>query len=314
MKMDLEDKTLYVLGLDGGGSHTKCVILDDTGVELGRGAGGASNHHSIGLDQARQGIEGAMEAALQAAGNPTISAACWGMAGLDWPEDERLIQALAKQLFPNIPVRVVHDSTIALVGGTDGKNSGVVVISGTGSIVVGYHPSGRIERANGWGHLLGDEGSGHYIALQGLTAATRARDGRDRETSLVLDFIEETGDESFESLANRIYLEVWSAPDIAALAPVVINAADQEDRVALDIINRAAEELALGVKVVIEKLGLQGDALDVVLSGGIFTGSPRMVEGTRTQIQSFAPNTSVFLPIREPLIGAGMIAIQSLST
>ena len=311
---DSTDELKYVLGLDGGGSHTKCVILDENGVELGRGVGGASNHHSIGLDQARKGIEGAMEDALQAAGNPTISAACWGMAGLDWPEDERLIEQLAKELLPTIPVRVVHDSTIALVGGTDGKSSGVVVISGTGSIVVGYHPSGRIERANGWGHLLGDEGSGHYIALQGLNAATKARDGRDRETSLVQDFVEDTGEVSFESLANRIYLEDWSAPDIAALAPVVINAADKEDQVALDIINRAAKELALGVKVVIEKLGLQGEALDVVLSGGIFTGSPRMVEGTRTHIHSFAPNTSVFLPIREPLIGAGVIAIQSLTS
>lgn len=304
---------VFVLGLDGGGSHTQCVILDESGVEMGRGVGGASNHHSIGLDQARQGIEGAMESALQAAGNPTVSAACWGMAGLDWPEDERLIEQLAKELFPAIPVRVVHDSTIALVGGTDGKGSGIVVISGTGSIVVGYHPSGRIERANGWGHLLGDEGSGHYIALQGLNAATKARDGRDRETSLVQDFVDEMGEESFESLANRIYLEGWSAPDIAALAPVVINAADKEDQVALDIINRAAEELALGVKVVIQKLDLQGDALDVVLSGGIFKGSSRMVEGTRMQIHSFAPNTSVFLPIREPLIGAGMIAMQLLS-
>jgi N-acetylglucosamine kinase-like BadF-type ATPase len=278
-------------------------------VEIGRGLGGASNHHSIGLDQARRGIEEAIESALQAAENPTVSAACWGMAGLDWPEDERLINQLARQLFPTIPIEVVHDSTIALVGGTDGKTSGVVIIS----IVVGYHPSGRIERASGWGHLLGDEGSGHFIALQGLTAATRARDGRDRETSLVQDFVDETGEESFESLANRIYLEDWSAPDIAALAPVVINAADQEDQVALAIIDRAANELALGAKVVIQKLGLQGDTFDVVLSGGIFKGTQRMVEGIREQILAFAPNTSVHLPIREPLIGAGMIAMQLLS-
>jgi N-acetylglucosamine kinase len=302
----------FVLGLDGGGSHTQCVILDESGNERGRGVGGASNHHSVGAEGAKQAIAEATRNALKASENPSLSAACWGMAGLDWPEDERIIQQIAEELLPELTVKVVHDSTIALVGGTGGKNSGIVIISGTGSIVVGYHPSGRTERASGWGHLLGDEGSGHYIALRGLNAATRAHDGRDRETSLVQDFVEETGEASFEDLANRIYLEDWSPPEIAALAPVVLSAADQGDVVSVDIVDRAAEELALAARVVIEKLGMEEDVFDVVLSGGIFVGSNRIFTGTQERISSFAPKMTATLPIQEPLIGAGMIALQSL--
>lgn len=312
--MESTKKTKFVLGLDGGGSHTQCVIMDETGAEMARGVGSASNHQSVGIESATEAIAECMENTLAAAGRPNISAACWGMAGLDRPEDEQIIDRMAKSLLPKVPVRVVHDSTIALVGGTGGKDHGVVIISGTGSIIVGYHPSGQIERASGWGHLLGDEGSGYYIALRGLNAATRAFDGRDRMTSLIEDFTEETGDVTFEKLVSRIYLDDWFAPDIAALAPVVLAAADLGDKVALDIVDQSAEELALGAKVVVQKLGMQGDVFDVVLSGGIFQGSTRMIEGIRNIIEPFAPLATVTLPIREPLIGAGMIAIQNLSS
>ena len=308
--MGSKNESIFVLGLDGGGSHTQAVILDQSGAEIGRGVGGASNHQSVGVEATAQAILKTMKSALEAAGNPSLSTACWGMAGLDRAEDEQIIQGIAKQLLPKIPVKVVHDSTIALVGGTAGKQFGVVIISGTGSIAVGYHPSGRIERAGGWGHLLGDEGSGHSIALRGLNAATRAYDGRDLETSLIDSFTRETGETSFENLASRIYLENWSTPEIASLAPVVITAAENGDEVAIRIVSSAAQELALAGKVVILKLGLENDAFDVVLSGGIFTGSQLMIDEIGKTIHSFAPAALVLLPINEPVIGAGMIALQ----
>ena len=310
--MQMKAEPRFVLGLDGGGSYTKSVILDETGAEIGRGLGGASNHQSVGVEAAKGAIAECMEKAIEAAGNPILSFACWGMAGLDRLEDETIIKAMTEELLPQIPVKVVHDSTIALVGGTGGKNYGVVIISGTGSIIVGYHPSGEIKRAGGWGHLLGDEGSGYQIALQGLNAATRAYDDRDHSTSLVEAFTQEASEAAFETLVSRIYLDGWSAPEIAALAPVVLKAAEKGDKIAQGILNRAAEELAMGAKVVIHKLGMQDDVFDVVLSGGIFTSSPQMEEQVREIIQSFAPTASIFLPLQEPLIGAGMIALQSL--
>lgn len=313
MSMNSREKTRYVLGLDGGGSHTQCVILDQSGREIDRGVGGASNHQSVGVDAAKRAIEETMEKALHEAGNPTISAACWGMAGLDRPEDEKIIQQIAEQLLPQIQVKVVHDSTIALAGGTGGKQFGVVIISGTGSIVVGYHSSGRIERASGWGHLLGDEGSGYYIALQGLNAATRAFDSRDSETSLVEGFIAEAGEDSFENLVSRIYLEDWSAPEVAALAPIVLSAAEKGDSVALEIVDRAAQELSLAARVVIDKLGMQTDIFDLILAGGIFEGSPEVVEIIRGEIRKYAPQADVKLPLLEPVVGAGLIALDMIA-
>lgn len=309
-----KEKPIYVLGLDGGGSHTQCVILDQSGAEIGRGVGGASNHQSVGVEAAAQAIAKTIESALEAAGNPSLSAACWGMAGLDRAEDEKIIQGVAEQLLPHFPVKVVHDSTIALVGGTAGKQFGVVIISGTGSIAVGYHPSGRMERAGGWGYLLGDEGSGHSIALRGLNAATRAYDGRDLKTSLIDGFVNETGEKSFENLVSRIYLENWSAPEIASLAPTVLSAAKEGDIVASEIVERTALELSLSARVVIEKLGMEGDTFDLILAGGICKGSPKIVELIRDQIRKYAPQAEVKLPIREPVVGAGLIALDWIAS
>jgi N-acetylglucosamine kinase len=302
---------MYVLGLDGGGSKTTCVILDSSGNEIARAVAGASNHQSVGIEHAEQALDEAILATRKAAGDPELASACWGMAGLDRPEDEVIIQEVARRLLPGIPIDIVHDSTNALVGGTGGEHFGVVIISGTGSIAVGYHPSGTMQRAGGWGHLLGDEGSGHEIALRGLNAATRAYDGRGPETNLVNAFVKATKVSTFESLAARIYLQDWTAPEIAALAPAVLTTAEEGDQVAQQILEHASQELALAARVVIQSLDMVNESFNVVLAGGIFSGSSRMVEATRRAISSFATQAKVILPLYEPVIGAGMIALNN---
>jgi N-acetylglucosamine kinase len=286
--------------------------LDEDAREISRGHGGPSNHQSVGVEAASKAIADALATTIDAAGNPPLAAACWGMAGLDRPEDEQILKQMAAELQPQIRVEVVHDSTIALVGGTDGKRVGVVIISGTGSIAVGYHPSGRIARASGWGHLLGDEGSGYFIALRGLNAATRAHDGRGPTTTLVDRLPEAIDVPKLEDLANRIYLEGWTAPEVAALAPVVLKTAEQGDEQALAIVTEAGMELALAARVVIEELGMVKDTFEVVLSGGIFKGSPRMVEIIQQELGNVVPHAEVILPRHEPVIGAGLIALEAV--
>ena len=80
-------------------------------------------------------------------------------------------------------VVIVNDATAALVGGT-GHPFGVVCVAGTGSIAFGVNRAGERARAGGWGHLLGDEGSGYAIGLEALRAVCRASDGRGPQTAL----------------------------------------------------------------------------------------------------------------------------------
>ena len=301
---------LCVLGLDGGGSHTVCLVVDGEGRELGRAVAGPCNHQSVGLEAATRALAEAIASARRAANALPLLAACLGMAGLDRDEDLRLIRRMVEPLLPGIPVEVVHDSEVALAAATGGRRLGVVVIAGTGSSAVGFDAGGRRARAGGWGHSLGDEGSGYDIARRGLNAATRAYDGRAPATRLIERLVKAAGAASLEDLANRIYLEGWTVGQVAALAPAVFAAANEGDAVASEIVKGAASELALAARAVVANLGMEELAFDLVLSGGIFRGSPRLVELMGREVKAFAPRAAVSLPQHEPAYGAALIALQ----
>jgi N-acetylglucosamine kinase-like BadF-type ATPase len=298
-----------VLGLDGGASHTVCVIVNEAGQVLSRAVAGPCNHQSISLPAARAALAEAVGSARQEAGNPGLEAACLGMAGLDRDADLLLIQEMIAPLFEGVPVVIVHDADIALAAGTGGRRFGVAVIAGTGSIALGYNAAGKRVRAGGWGHFLGDEGSGYDIARRGLNAAARAWDGRGPATGLVERLLAVSGDRSLEELADRIYLDGWTVGQAAALAPVVLEAAEAGDRVALEIVAHAARELALMARVVIEALGLQDEEFPVVLSGGIFA-SRQIFEPVRQGVNEIAPLAEVARPAHEPAYGAALLALQ----
>ena len=304
-------RSLWVLGLDGGGSHTVCLVVDGEGRQAARSVSGPCNHQSVGVPAAQAALTAAILAARQEAGDPTLAAACLGMAGFDREEDLYLIAGMAAPLLPGVQLEIVHDADIALAAGGGGRRPGVVVVAGTGSIAVGYDAAGRRARAGGWGHLLGDEGSGYDIARKGLSAATRAYDGRAEGTILIerLPMAAETP--TLEKLANRIYLENWTVGQVAALAPVVLAAAEAGDPAALEILEAAAGQLAQAARVVIAGLRLQEQAFPVVLSGGLFTSHTRLFELVREAILDFAPQACVSLPRHEPAYGAALLALEA---
>jgi len=303
---------LHVLGLDGGGSHTVCLIVDGQGREVGAAESGPCNHQLVGVAKAQSALREAIRNALRSAGRPALAAACLGMAGLDREEDLRLVREMAGAVLPGVSVEIAHDSDIALAAGTRGRRVGVVLLAGTGSIAVGVDSAGRRVRAGGWGHILGDEGSGYDIARRALNAATRSIDGRTPSNLLRERLVAAAGVASFEDLANRIYLGGWTPGQVAALAPAVMAAADDGEAVALEILMVAAHELALAVRVVVLSLGMQEQGFDLILSGGILAGSPRVVELVRREIASFAPRAAIALPGHPPAYGAALIALQAV--
>jgi N-acetylglucosamine kinase-like BadF-type ATPase len=114
-----------------------------------------------------------------------------------------------------------------------------------------------------------------------------------------------------EELASRIYLESWSAAQIAALAPVVLSAAEEEDAVARGIVAGSGHELSRAAVAVIRALGIDDTRFEVVLSGGIFAGSPAIVEAVGEEIRAFAPEAEVHLPRHEPVVGAVLLALRA---
>ncbi len=229
-----------------------------------------------------------------------------GVAGC-WSEPERREVASEFRHARHLrQVRVVSDALVALYAALSGR-PGIVVIAGTGAIALGRDLEGNLTRASGYGHVLGDEGSGFWLGREGLLAGLRALENRGRDT--VLSRLLET--EEPEEARSRVLELARGAPSaVAELAPRVIEAARDGDEVARTLVEDATGELALTCASV-SKRGRFGENPEVRTSGGLFRSrffyelfrakTLRAVEGARV-----APSE------RPPAYGAALMALEEL--
>ncbi|GBE91804.1 N-acetylglucosamine kinase [Nostoc cycadae] len=316
----------YVLGIDGGGSKTVCILMDDSRQVLGHAEAGASNYQSIGVEAALKSIHSAINAAANEALKFTniikISAICLGLAGIGRSGDievvKNMVQELQNSQFLPItwdlqPANIVicHDALIALVGGV-GHDVGIVVAAGTGSITFGRNQQGETKRVGGWGYILGDEGSAYKIAVAGMQAALKSYDGREIQTSLVQDFKQHLGFQSIEELIEVIYRRGWGVKEIASLAPIVDLAAASGDKLANSVIDDAVKELVKATSTVINTIFSPDSAFEIVTTGSVWQGKSQIHERFTTAIVNQFPHVKVMFPRYEPAYGAGLLALQSL--
>ena len=179
------DNMEYIIGIDGGGTNTIGLLATKTGECIANSHAGPSNYHVVGTKQTHDVLKEVVTNLSVHIDDISLDSIhfCIGMAGLGRDEDKKVISQVCDNIGIGKNRILTHDAHIALVGGT-GKQEGVIVISGTGSIVYGIDRHGKEARAGGWGYLLGDEGSGYDIAIKGLQAVVRAADKREEPTRL----------------------------------------------------------------------------------------------------------------------------------
>lgn len=257
-----------VAGVDGGGSKTTAVVVDREGRERGRATAGSSNYTVVGAEHAAEQVtRSVMEATRIAGGAPPLAAIWVGLSGVDRPGAR---EALFSRLQPlSREIRLTNDAEL-LFGALDG-GIGIVLIAGTGSIALGRDATGATVRAGGWGHLIGDEGSGYDLARRALQAAARAADGRGPSTALLDAILRHWELDQPMAMIGRVYGAAEKA-EIAALASLVFAAARDGDRVARRIVADAAGELALAAIAVGDRLTFPDGALPLALAGGLLTG------------------------------------------
>lgn len=302
----------YVLGVDGGGSHTVCLVVDHEGNILGSGESGPSNYHSTGLPAAVEAIWKSIEMAVAAAPSVTfpVEAICLGLAGVDTPQDEELLRREVEKLNVARATCVVNDTEIALFGGTGG-GPGVVVVGGTGSAAFGCDGCGHKARSGGWGWILGDEGSAFDIAQKALRAVVRTLEGRDQAKLLVEALIARWHLPDMDFLTAELRGRSWSRRDVAGLADWVTDCAKRGDPVALSIISRAGQDLGSLAVTVIRRLGMQGN-FPVVLTGGVFRAGELVCEPLRDTVLEVAPQARFIEPEYPPVLGAVFMSLQHL--
>ncbi|MEI1377878.1 N-acetylglucosamine kinase [Nostoc sp. UHCC 0926] len=315
----------YVLGIDGGGSKTVCVLMNDLCQVQGRGEAGPSNYQSIGIEATLQSIQSAIHNAVETAiitNTLNINAICLGLAGVGRAADIEVVKGLVQELQNNksLPITwalqpanivICNDALIALVGGI-GQPVGIVVAVGTGSIVFGRNHQGHTKRVGGWGYILGDEGSAYKIAIAGMNAALKSYDGREMPTSLVEAFKHHLDLASIEDLIEVIYRREWGVKQIAALAPVIDLAAASGDIVANSIIDDAVKEFVKATSTVIDAIFSYDSVLEVVTTGSVWRGRSNFHERFAASLVKKFPEVNVIFPRYEPAYGAGLLALQTI--
>ena len=272
---ELAVRTDLVLGIDGGGTNTICLLAKaDSGDVIGRGTAGPSNIQSVGVENGLRALDESVSRAFQAAGisRAEVRAACLGLAGVDRQEGLDVIHGWAKRVSLTGRVTVANDATLLLAAGTpDGW--GLAVIAGTGSIAFVRTPTGGVGRCGGWGHLLGDEGSAYQIALSAMRAACRAFDGVGPPTVLVDRLVKQMNLSGPPDMIPAVYRGPWDRTAIAGMAPMVIEVAEAGDGPAAEIVKTEARELARTAAGAVTANGLPVRGLPVALAGGLLTKS-----------------------------------------
>ena len=299
----------YYLGIDGGGTKTRCALADETTI-LATAMSGGSNMIRLGETQAREALHAAVRQVCATAkiAPAQIRAICIGAAGAARPEIAAKISSILAELAPEAvtKIEVVGDTVIALEAAF-GPGPGVIAIAGTGSIVYGRDASGRIARAGGWGFAISDEGSGHWIGRRAISAILSAHD-QGLETQLTAMVLEAWRLSTIDDLVQQA--NSTPPPDFPRLFPIVLRAAEA-DSIARDLLAEAGARLAALAAIVVRRLAPHAETamrpaatLPVAMTGSVFRQSPDVRQVFYNTLQKSFPGIDVRQDLADPVEGA----------
>jgi glucosamine kinase len=303
----------YYLGVDAGGTKTEFLLGDETS-ELARVQAGTIKRMRASEEATELNLAGALNELSAITGIPmqSISRCCIGTAGetvplvVDWLR-EAFEQMVGGELI------LLGDVEIALDASFFGRR-GVMVLSGTGSNVAGRTANGKIVTAGGWGPAMADQGSGHFIGLEGLRRGFLAIDQR-RVSSLLHCVQAHWGLDSVGKLIE--FANANPAPDFSSLVPLIVRLAEQGDPIAREVLESAGVDLAYLVSLVIENVRSVETELEefsdtrsqfqvpnIAVAGSILKHVPLVREAMTMSLQRQHSGLVILAAPADPCVGA----------
>lgn len=295
------------LGIDGGATHTLGVVVTPEGRVLAAARAGSLNFLGADLRTARRTLRDLLRALrVQLPPATPWARSVIGCAALFTDATPAEKRALCDGLLPLATTRVVSDCQTAHFGATLGR-PGVVVIAGTGSIVLARGETGALAHAGGWGHLLGDEGSAWWIATESLRAAIAAQENRGPPTCLSRLACRFFQCSSLTAVAPLVH-DGRSKDKVAALAAFLARHTPPSDRVFRAILHRAGRELAAQACAAARTARLQLRPLPVFLTGSVLQKNRRVRASCLAALRA---RTTVRLctPALPPVLGAAALGL-----
>ncbi len=299
------------LGVDGGGTKTLVVLLDEENNVVSEEVSGASNPLRVGIETAVANISEATNKACDKIGrNPIeiVSAAC-GLAGVRRTDLRMRVRERIREKLGIELIEVVTDADIALYGATKDE-AGLIIIAGTGSIALGRNEKGEKAVAGGWGPLAGDEGSGAGIARRALQAIAKASDGRGEQTKLSRKAMQYFRAGKSEDILVAIYAPQIDNSKIAGFAKFVVEAAIEGDQIAQEILAEAGHELGMAANAVIHRLKLERKKFSIAKIGSIFRADGLITKPLLETVHKTAPKAYLTEPLLPPAVAAAQMAFE----
>ena len=300
-----------VVAVDGGGSKTDVVAVAQDGTLLAHARGPASNPQVEGLDTAVAVVDALVSEVLASAGRPVLRTAVY-LAGLDLPAELAAFRGAVDSLPWAVDAIVDNDMFALLRTGTQEPDA-IAVVCGTGINAVGVRADGATARYPALGAITGDWGGGSHFGEKALWHASRAVDGRGPATSFTSAIPLHFGLPDVQAVYEALHFGRLPVSALASLAPVVLACADAGDRAAISIVDRQAREIVTMVTTAMDRLGLTGRGIPVVLGGGVLaSGNRGLLDRVDAGILEHDSGARVSVVRERPIVGATLLALEAV--
>lgn len=304
-----------VLAVDGGNSKTDVVLVDSDGQVRSHVRGPGSSPHHLGVQGAVDLIdELVLKAAAQAGlppGHPVSALGEVYLAGVDFPSEKESVAAAVRSRAWAPEVVVDNDTFALLRAGTDSPDA-VAVVCGAGINCVGVAADGRHARFASLGRISGDWGGGGELGEEAMWWAARAADGRGPETVLSTLVPEHFGLPDVPAVYEAIHFGRLEHRRLIELAPTVLSASREGDRVARGIVSRLAEEVVTMARAALARLGLDAPTV-LVLGGGVLTSrDPFLLAEIEERLAATKLRARMVVTEVSPVVGAALLGLDRM--
>ncbi|MFP4186578.1 MAG: BadF/BadG/BcrA/BcrD ATPase family protein [Acholeplasmataceae bacterium] len=298
----------YIIAIDGGGTKTLSMLYDTSGKALGGVETGYSNF-SIDVEVAKKNLEEAIDRTIRRfAAKKPVRAIQAGIAGLSTLIDRKGYEEELSARF-KAPVLLTTDALIALYAvKKDSQRNVIMVLGGTGSVVMANEDQ-DVHMIGGYGHLLGDEGSGYHLSIAALKRTITTIDAGSKPSDLERRIMETIGAKSVEDIKSHVYNTDKS--ELARLARTIAKIAKEGDRNAIDLLE--AEGRHLGKQTLLAHAKLKNKANPIVaLRGKFLLEAPFVKEALIAYVDRHLPAYELDTDNEDPVIGAYYLCIENM--
>lgn len=298
---------MYFIGIDNSAKYSRLAAIDADKKVLGHHIGNSANLNVFSRDIVRDNLKKLIlefnrltNTKFDDCGGICIGASC--VSGKEYAvEMEQVLNDLGMEC----PVKAVNEMDLVLAAECLGQ-PGIVIYSGTDSIAYAVDKNNVSHRIGGYGHLIDSGGSGYWIGIQAIKHSIMAYDGRIQGTSLADRIQKSFRINEISKIIEFIYSDKFNKAVISELAHIVKSAAAEGDATAIEIENKAAEDLFLLARAMIERHQLSSG--NIILCGPMLQANESLRKKTTGLIIGSYSSAIIFKLSKKLEIGAAYIA------